>query len=361
MKYAVIPLYIRYIAWHYVKNLVAVLVGLAFAFAAIDYFQHAQRLNVSWNYKILYLFYKWEQALGLLYPLAVVFALIMTKLHFVKQGTMGIFHAFGFDKRRLLMPLLMAAGATYMIFFLLNTTSFAYAGDNADALLHRQMRAENVEDVFFKYNDTFVYMKKLDPLHKSMRDITLFKVEHNRVAYTMHAERADFDGTRWDASDVHVKRHIYDANGTLLRYVEYDKPHLFTLEGYRPKIIGSLYEGKNMNIADALLTWALLSRQGINTDKIRTALYELVFLPLFSLALMIILFIKIPYHRRMMHWGKTVASSLGLTFVVWGVFFGLVQLGKNGVLLPEIAVLFPLFLLWGAALYFFFRSDRLDT
>lgn len=92
-------LYFYYLAKLYAKNLLAILFGLAFAFAVIDYFQHAQRLNVAGNYKILYIFYMWQESLGLVYPLAIVFALIMTKLSLVKNNTMGALHAFGYSKK----------------------------------------------------------------------------------------------------------------------------------------------------------------------------------------------------------------------------------------------------------------------
>src|SRR5210317_1277241 len=117
-------LHFRYLTKLYIKNLLSILFGLSFAFAAIDYFQHLQKLEVASNYKILYIFYMWQEALGLLYPLAIVFALIMTKLTLVKNNTMGAFHAFGYDKKRLFIPLFAVGSLTYMIFLTLHTTEF---------------------------------------------------------------------------------------------------------------------------------------------------------------------------------------------------------------------------------------------
>ena len=68
------PLHFRYMVHLYIKNLLAILFGLSFSFAIIDYFQHVEDLSVTVNYKVLYVFYMWQEALGLLYPLAVVFA-----------------------------------------------------------------------------------------------------------------------------------------------------------------------------------------------------------------------------------------------------------------------------------------------
>jgi lipopolysaccharide export system permease protein len=142
----------------YIKNLLTILFGLSFTFAIIDYFHFAQHLDISPNYKILYIFYKWEEAMGLLYPLTLVFALIMTKLTLVKNNTMGALHAFGYDKKRLLSSLLSVASVTYVIFLVLNTTEFAYAQDKASALIKNELHAYDVNDLFFKYNDTFVYI-----------------------------------------------------------------------------------------------------------------------------------------------------------------------------------------------------------
>jgi len=350
-------LHFRYIAQHYAKNLLAILFGLSFAFAAIDYFQHMQVLSVSSNYKVLYIFYMWQQALGMLYPLAIVFAVIMTKLAFVKNNTMGALHTFGYTKRGLLLPVFIVATLTYALFVYLHTTEFSYAKDKATILLKNQMHAYNVNDVFFKYNDTFVYIKKLDPIEKKIEGITIFKVAGSQVRYTIKAPVAVFKGEEWIAQDATVKTHIY-KNGELVRYSVDQKERIATLHGYKPKIIESLYEGKALNVVDAYNTWKLLQTQKLNSDKIRAAMYDKVIVPLFALALVIILFFKLPFHARMMNFGAVVALSLGATFLVWGILFGLAQIGSNGVLVPEITAIAPIVLLWIYAIYVFFTDER---
>ena len=350
-------LHFYYLAKLYIKNLLAILFGLAFAFAAIDYFQHIQQLDVAGNYKILYIFYMWQEALGLLYPLAIVFALIMTKLSLVKNNTMGAFHAFGYNKKRLLFPLLFVATLTYIIFTVLHTTEFSYAKDKADFLLKNELHAYNVNDLFFKYNDTFVYIKKLDPIKKIIKDITIFKVEGHQVRYTINAPTATFDGKRWDAKNAILKTHNY-AHGELEKYTLEHKKSIKTLEGYKPKIIESLYEGKALNIIDAYNTWQLLDRQHLNSDKIRASFYDKVVVPLFSLALLLILFFKLPFHARMMNFSGVIALSLGATFIIWGILFGLNQIGSNGVLIPELTAILPIVILWIYAIYVYITDEK---
>ena len=350
-------LHFRYLAKLYIKNLLSILFGLSFSFAAIDYFQHVQKLEVASNYKILYVFYMWQEALGLLYPLAIVFALIMTKLTLVKNNTMGAFHAFGYDKKRLFVPLLTVGSLTYLIFLFLHTTQFSYAKDKAQFLLKNELGAYNVNDLFFKYNDTFVYINNLDPIEKKIEDITIFKVEGYKVHYTINAPYATFDGERWTAHDATLKTHIYE-NNELKRYSVEHKDRIETLEGYKPKIIESLYEGKALNIIDAYTTWKLLEKQNLSSNKIRSSLYDKVIVPLFSVALLLILFFKLPFHARMMNMGAVIALSLAATFVTWGILFGLSQMAANGVLLPELTAILPIVLLWTYAIYVYFTDER---
>ena len=350
-------LHFTYLAKHYFKNLIAILFGISFAFAAIDYFQHIGQLDVPGNYKILYIFYMWQEALGLLYPLAIVFALIMTKLYLVKNSTMGALHAFGYTKKRLLFPLMTVALFTYAVFTLLHTTEFSYAKDKAGFLLKNQLHAYDVNDLFFKYNDTFVYIKKLYPVEKKIEDITVFKVEGYQVRYTIHAPSATFDGNEWDAQNAILKTHNY-KDGELEKYTVEHKQSIKTLVGYKPKIIESLYEGKALNIIDAYNTWKLLDKQELNSDKIRASFYDKVVVPLFALALLIILFFKLPFHARMMNLGSIIALSLGVTFVIWGVLFGLSQIASNGVLTPEVSAILPIIFLWVYAVYVYMTDER---
>jgi len=349
-------LYFYYIAKLYIKNLFSILFGLSFAYAAMDYFQYSQKLY-SFSHKILYVFYMWQEALSLLYPLAIVFALIVTKLALVKNNTMGALHAFGYTKKRLFWPLFLVAIFTYFLFTALHTTEFSYAKDKGNLLLKNELGAYDVNDLFFKYDDTFVYIKKLDPIEKKIEDITIFKVESHQVRYTINAEDATFDGYEWEAHNAIVKTHHY-TEGTLEKYSVEHKKRIKTLKGYKPKIIESLYEGKALNIIDAYNTWKLLDRQHLNSDKIRAIFYDKTIVPLFSIALMLILFFKLPFHARMMNFGGVIALALGATFMIWGILFGLNQIGSNGVLAPELTAIIPIIILWLYAGYVYILDEK---
>ncbi|MDM5271338.1 LptF/LptG family permease [Sulfurovum sp. zt1-1] len=350
------PLYFSYLAKHYLKNLLVILIGLSLVFSVIDYFQQVSKLEKLGAYQLYYIFYQWEAAVTMLYPLAIVFAVIITKVMLVKNSNIVVLHAFGFSNRKLFTPFLTVALIVYMIFMLLHTTEFSYAKERASHLLKNEYNDYQVKDLFFKYNDAFVYVKNLDPLNKRIEDITIFKVEGNQVQYTIKAPYALYNGSGWDAKDARLKTHLYD-NDVLQSYrLEYKKS-IETLEGYKPKIMESLYEGKALNVIDAYHTWRLFSTQKLDSSKIRATLYDKVVTPLFAIAMLLILFFKMPFHARMVNLSTTLALSLGATIVVWGVLFGLGSIGYNGVILPELTTLVPILLLIIYAIYIYLYQE----
>ncbi len=246
---------------------------------------------------------------------------------------------------------------TYVIFLFLHTTEFSYAKDKAAFLLENKIGDYKVNDLFFKYNDTFVYINNLDPIEKKIEDITIFQVEGYKVHYTINAPYATFDGEKWTAYDATLKTHIYQGD-ELQRYTVEHKERIETLEGYKPKIIESLYEGKALNIIDAYTTWRLLMKQNLSSNKIRSSLYDKIVVPLFSIAMLLILFFKLPFHARMMNMGGVIALSLAATFITWGILFGLSQMGANGIVIPELTAIFPIILLWAYAIYVYFTDER---
>ena len=356
MTFLGIPLYFSYLAKHYLKNIAVILFGLSLIFSVIDYFQHAPKLAKLGTYQLYYIFYKWEEALTILYPLAIVFAVIVTKMMMVKSSNFVVLHAFGYTQKKLFMPFLVVSLSVYAIFMFLHTTEFSYAKDKAQHLLENEYGHYQVQDLFFKYNDAFVYVKKLDPVKKRIEDITLFKVEGNQVRYTIKAPYALFDGEGWDAKNAVLKSHIYH-NDTLQRFERVERESIRTLEGYRPKIMESLYEGKSLSVIDAFQTWQLFNKQSLDSKKVRATIYDKIVSPLFAIAMLLILFFKLPFHARMSNLSTVLVASIGSTITIWGILYGLGRIGYNGVVLPEVSTVLPIFVLALYSIYIYLYSE----
>ena len=348
----------RYLAKHYIINFIALLMGISLAFSMIDYFQHSEQLALSSNYKILYVYYMWQEALVLLYPLALIFALIMTKITLIKSSNMVILHSFGYTKRQLFYPFLIVSTSVYLLFTYLHATQFSYAKDRAKAMLAQEgVDSYSLKDLFFIYEGTFVYAKNIDPIKKKMEDLVLFRLENNNLLYTMDAKEAHFKDGGWLAKDIFLRKLIY-KDDNLIRYETENVDEMLTLIGYEPKIIESIQEGKALNMVDSFRALELLEEQNLNTYKLRSTIYYKIIFPLFSIAILLILFFKIPFHARYMNIAFVLAVSLASTFLIWGVLFALNQIGRNGVIPPEFAIPLPISLLWIYALIILFNNKE---
>ena len=259
----------RYLAKHYIINFIALLLGISLAFSIIDYFQHSEQLALSSNYKILYVYYMWQEALVLLYPLTLIFAVIMTKLTLVKSSNMVILHSFGYTKRQLFYPFLLVSVSVYLIFTYLHTTQFSYAKDKAKAMLEQEgVDSYSLKDLFFIYEGTFVYAKNIDPINKKMQDLVLFRLKGNNLEYTMDAKEAYFTGKGWLAKDIFIRKLVYDDNNNLVKYETKIRDEMLTLMGYEPKIIESIQEGKALNMTDSFRALELLAnKKEVNPPK----------------------------------------------------------------------------------------------
>ena len=73
---------------------------------------------------------------------------------------------------------------------------------------------------------------------------------------------------------------------------------------------------------DAYSTWKLFIKQNIDSGKIRATLYDKVITPLFAIAMVLILFFKLPFHARMINFSVYVIVAVGVSLITWGTLFG---------------------------------------
>ena len=81
---------------------------------------------------------------------------------------------------------------------------------------------------------------------------------------------------------------IFDSNGIDV----VNKNELVLLQGFRPKMLDQVYEGKaDYTITDAFEALELLSKENINIDKIKAALYKSLIHPFYAPLLVVIIFL----------------------------------------------------------------------
>ncbi len=343
-----------YIAKHYLKNFLILLIGLSLAIVFIDFLQHAPRLKGGVNQKILYAFYTWEYMVSLIYPLVILMAMAWTQISFIYSNLFVALFSFGFGRRYLLLPFLTSGIFIYILFTALQMTPFAYGKDRAERILHANRYKESLNDLFFKYNDFFVYASRLDPIRKTLENGMVFEVWQNRVLRTVHFKSASFHKGVWIASDALVRTKRFDSKGELAGFEDRHVKNLILLRGYRPKVFRKIYEGGSFSLLDSLDALRLLKRQGLSVYKVKAIIYNKLLMPLFALAMMVIFFYRTPLYHRFVRKEELWTALLGSSLLLWALLYALFRLGMNGVIDPDFAQTLPIAFL----ILFAWRLDR---
>jgi len=346
-------LYFSYIAKHYIKSFIMILLAITLAATLIDYIKASSSLPTSFNQHILYLFYKWEFRVSLFYPLAIVFSTIITYMSFVKNNTFVSLLSFGYSKKQLFIPFITPAFIFYILILLLETGEFSYANEKAKSIRNKSENSRIVDNLFFKYNDSFVYVEQLNPIKKTIYNVTVFKLDNNSVMGTVTLKTAKYNGKFWIADEATITTKKYSKGRSIAGFNKYHVKNYKLLKGYKPKVIELIYEGKSISLIDAVNTYIVLKKQELNTSKIKATFYNKALLPLFAFVLMVIIFLKTSFYSRSINSELVWALSLGSTLVIWGLFYSLYMLGSSGTISPDIAMALPiaLFLIYGIYIY----------
>ena len=333
--------YFRYIAWHYLKNFLILLIGLSLAVVFIDFLQQSQRLHGGINRKILYVFYTWEYMVALIYPLVLLMAMAWTQISFIYRNVFVSLFSFGYGRRQLLLPFLVSGIGIYLLFTFLQMTPFAYGQDRAREILHADRYKERLTDLFFKYDKAFIYARELDPLRKELREGTLFEMQGRRVVRTIRFPSASYHKGHWTAPRAEIRTKRFDPTGKLIGFTDRTARKLIVLEGYRPKVFRKIYQGGTFSLGDSIAALRLLKRQGLSSDKVKSILYNKVLMPLFALALMVVFFYRTPPYHRFVRKEQLWVALLGSAMLIWALLYALFRLGMNGVIDPDLGQTVP--------------------
>lgn len=347
----------KYLLSKYLRNFIIVLISLEIFFVGIDLLQNLKDLPDSANLQILYVLYNAFFTLTLTLPLSLVFAWIVTIVILVKNNELVAFLAIGANKKYLYRPIIYVSILLTFILMGLQATPLAYSYEQKSKIKKGEYFTSLKEDVFLKYNDTFVYFKQLLPLKKQAIDIHIYQIKDKDIVQAIIAKKAFFQNNRWYVVDAKIitkpKEMKWKESKLNIRHEQF----LYTLEGFKPKILDNVYEAKsNFSIMDAISSLILLSNQEINTEKIRAALYYEVFIPFFVFPLMMLIFAFASLNNRFFNMGKFTSLSVLVTLVIWGMFFVLFKLSSGGVMNPELSMLLIL-TLWYVITYFIYKKQ----
>ncbi|AXX89233.1 permease [Arcobacter suis] len=344
----------RYILKKYLINFIIVLISLEIFFIGIDFLQNFKNIPQSANLQLLYVLYNAFFTLTLALPLSIVFGWIITLVVFIRNNEFVAFNAIGATNKKIFLPVINISIFLLSLLIFLQMTPLAYSYDQKKKILDNEYFTNTKSDIFLKYNDYYIYFKKLLPLEKKAEDIHIFRVSGKDVIETIIGEKAYFQNNRWYVLNVKIIEKPKDLNVDSSKLdIRYEK-FLHTLDGFKPKILDNVYESKSdFSIFDAISAVILLKEQGINTDKIRSVLYNQLVVPFFVIPLILLIFAYASLNSRFFNIGKFTSISIFGTLIIWGIFFILFKFTNGGVIIPEVSILLPMFFWVLISIYFY--------
>ncbi len=342
----------RYLILLYLKYFSIILIALIFFFVGLDYLQNAKSLPSSANLQIMYLVYKAFYAVDILLPIATIFGMLATKIYLIRSNELVAIYSVGYDKRSVIKPFFVISFFIILIFTLLHTTSFAYANENADNIKKHSLISSSTTNLFFKYYNFYIYFKKLYPFQKKAEDVRIFKVENSKLKKIIRSKEAFFENNLWKIKNADIVEKI-DKDSTKKIKID-QKNEIKLLQGFKPKILDTIYEGKtSFSILDAFYAIKLLQEQNINTQKIKAVLYAQMIYPFFAPFLMVIIFFFVPITQRLASVTLFSFGAIISSLMIWGLLYTFVRLSLTGVLNPEISTMLPVIVLALISLIFY--------
>jgi lipopolysaccharide export system permease protein len=315
-------------------------------FSGFDYMQNFSSLPNSANLQLLYLLYNSFFILTITLPLSLLFAWLVTITVLIKDNTLVSFYSLGVSKKKILVLIIIISLVMTSILIMLQSTSLAYSYEEKNNILNDKYFINEKSNILLKYNDNFVYFKKLYPLEKKAVDIHIFKVKDNQLVQAIIAKKAYYQNKKWYIIDAKIitkpPNILWDTSKLKITYEKF----LYTLEGFKPEIINNVYKAKiQYSIPDAIYTILLFNKQELNTNKIKAILYSKLFIPYFVIPILILIFVYAEASNRFFKMAQFISIGVFNILIIWGIFFLLQKLSVANIVNSELSLILPLVLL----------------
>lgn len=349
----------RYIAWKYTKNFAIIFLGLVLFYVGFDYMQASKRLPESANLRMLYVYYQALFASDILTPVALVFALVATKLFLIRSNELVAFYAIGYTKAQVLRPFIVVASLIIALYMLAHNTKYAYAEEYVRSIYSSGKISRVTQDLFFKYNQYYVYFATLYPMAQKAEKIRIFKQQNGDIIEIIKSDEAFYQDEKWLIPHARkiVKQEQLSFDSIPMEILQ--DGNIEILRGFKPDVLDHIHEGKvHYSIEDAITAIGLLNAQEANPYKVYSALYSMIIYPFFVPALMIIIFFFVPISSRMLNVSLFSFLAILSTLLVWGLLFAFTRLAHGGVFSPEVGIILPVFLLISTASIVWLKKAR---
>ncbi|WP_373034888.1 LptF/LptG family permease [Sulfurimonas sp.] len=352
----------RYISFHYLKYFSVILIALVMFLVGFDYMENADTLSSSANLVLIYLVYKAFFAIDMLLPLSLIFGMISTKIFLIRSNALVSFYSLGYSRVDVLKPFVVVSTVIIVIFVSLHALpSFSRADEFSNNIRKNAAYLSPTRDLFFTYKDKYIYFSKMLPLQEKAEDVRVFSIKENKLKEVVMAKAATYRDEYWHIAEADIitkpDNMSFESPGIK---VDHEKG-LNILQGFRPKMLDQVYEGKvNFTITDAIDALFLLHDQNVDTRSIKGALYKIFVYPFFVPCLVVIIFFFVPISARFLNVSLFSFGAILATLLVWGILFMFIELSNNKTIPSEAGVIAPVIVLFLIALRQW-RKYRLAT
>lgn len=337
----------KYISFHYIKYFLIILIALVLFLVGFDYMENAGELSKSANLVLIYLVYKAFFAIDMLLPLSLLFAMVSTKIFLIRSNALVSFYSLGYTRVEVLRPFVVVSTTIILIFISLHALpSFSRADEFSNNIRKNAEYLSPTSDLFFTYKDQYVYFSKMLPLQERAEGIRVFSIKNNSLKEVLVAKEALYRDEFWHIKQADIITKPDDLSFDSLGIVVSSVNDMKILEGFRPKILDQVYEGKvNFTIMNAINAIFLLQNQNINISTIKGALYKIFIYPFFVPCLVVIIFFLVPISPRFLNVSLFSFGAILATLLVWGILFMLIELSKNKTIPSEVGIIAPIVVL----------------
>jgi lipopolysaccharide export system permease protein len=339
-------IYFRTLITLYIKNFLVITFSLVSFFVFIDFMFNKDKLPESFNLQFLYAFYQGGNAILMIYPLTLLFAMIVTVLELVKKNELISFLSLGYSLKKLYKPFFIFSFFLTIFFIGFQFTKFSLFSNNANYIKHQDFSNKTNKNLFFKFKDKIIYIKKINIYSKKAEGIKFFKVNNKQIKQIFFVKKATFKNDEWYSDDIFVKE---------IKNNYIDTKHIkgTFLKGFKPTILNKLETKSTMTLKEAIDALYFLKKENVDANFIKVYIYNAIIPPLAFLLLMTILFFKAPIHSRISNIAIYILISLISSILLWALFLLAKKMALNGILTPNLLFLTPFTLLLFLSIYYF--------
>lgn len=337
----------KYITFHFLKYFFIILLALTLFAVGFEYSAVAGEYTISANLLIIFLVYKSFFSIDMLLPISLVFAMISTKVFLIRSNALVSFYSLGYSKVDVLKPFVVVSMIIIFIFIAMHSNStFSRANEFANNIKNNSEYLSPSRDLFFSYEDKFVYFSKMIPLQQRAEGVRVFKAVKGSLKEVVVAKGASYEDGYWQIRKADIITKPEDISHSSLGIKVESNQDLKMLYGFKPKMLDQVYEGKvNFTIQDAFEAIFVLKDENVNIDSIKGALYKIFIYPFFAPCLVVIIFFFVPISSRSINISLFTFGAILSTLLLWGLMFMFSELAKNKTISSEVGMLLPVFIL----------------